>query len=495
MLSYTDMSSRPTPPPLPPHGSVPLLPEHTTGSKGGPPLPPAPKTPTPAPAPAASTAAPVRRSRPLWPWIVGAVVLVLVAIFFITHRAPATPAKGKGGKRGGMMGPMPVVAAEVTKGDIGVYQNALGSVTPLNTVTIKTRVDGQLTKVLFTEGQTVKAGDLLAEIDPRPYQAALDQALATLARDQALLKNGQIDLKRYQTLWQQNSIPQQTLATQEATVAQDVATVQSDQANVETARINLDYCEVKAPIDGKVGLRLVDLGNIVHASDTNGLLVINQVQPITVVFTVAEDGLPAIQKQLASGKKLQTDAYDREMKVKLAQGALLSLDNQIDPSTGTLKIKSIFDNQDLALFPNQFVNVRLLVDTHVGSTLVPTAAVQRGPQNFYVYLVQKNPKAAAAPAPEEKSWKNLWGLLSPKAAASADPASGGGDASAPASSADGKAHHARSDQSVTVRNVVLGITEGDLSEITSGLEAGDKVVIDGVDKLQEGGAVSVQMKK
>jgi len=332
---------------------------------------------------------------------------------------------------------VPVVAAKTRKGDIGVYITGLGAVTPIYTVTVKSRVDGQLMRVLFKEGDFVHQGDLLVEIDPRPFEVQLTQAEGQLIKDQALLDNARIDLDRYQTLLTQNAIPEQQLATQKALVQQDEGAVKTDQGQIDSAKLNLVYCHIAAPITGRVGLRLVDPGNIVHASDTNGLLVITQIQPISVIFPIAEDQLPDVLRKIRAGERLGVDAYDREKK-KLATGWLTTLDNQIDPTTATVKIRATFDNKDNALFPNQFVNARLLVEEKHGVTLVHTAAVQRNSQTTYVFLVKP-------------------------------------------------------DSTVTVRPITMGTTEGDDAEVSSGLSPGDVVVMTGVDKLQEGSEVRVQM--
>lgn len=332
-----------------------------------------------------------------------------------------------------------MVAAKARKGDIGVYFTGLGAVTPIYTVTVKSRVDGQLMGIHYGEGDLVHKDDVLAEIDPRPYQVQLEQAEGQLAKDQANLANARTDLARYQTLLTQNAIPEQQVATQKAAVTQGEGTVKSDQSQIDSAKLNLDYCRITAPITGRVGLRLVDPGNIVHASDQTGLLVITQIEPISVIFTIAEDQLPPVFKRMRAGQRLGVDAYNRDMTAKITHGTLTTIDNQIDPSTATVKLRANFDNKDDALFPNQFVNARLLVELKRNVTLVPTAVVQRNSQTTYVYLVKP-------------------------------------------------------DSTVTVRPVTIGTTEGDDSEVTAGLEPGDVVVMTGVDKLQEGSKVSVHFE-
>jgi multidrug efflux system membrane fusion protein len=328
---------------------------------------------------------------------------------------------------------IPVVAAKARKGDIGVYITGLGAVTPIYTVTVTSRVQGQLMKVLYNEGDLVHQGDTLVEVDPRPYQVMLDQAEGQLAKDQAALDIARLDLKRYQDLLKSNAVPEQSVADQQALVEQEVGLVKTDQANIENAKLDLVYCHITAPITGRVGLRLVDPGNIVQGTGSNNLVVITQIQPISVIFTVAEDQLPAVIAKMRAGQRLGVEADDRNGK-KLGQGYLATIDNQIDPSTGTLRLRAIFPNNDNALFPNEFINARLLVEEKKGVTLLANAAIQRNSQATYVWLVKP-------------------------------------------------------DSTVTVRQIAVGTTEGSDSEITSGLSPGDTVVMTGVDKLQENSKV------
>ena len=378
-----------------------------------------------------------------WLWLV-VLVLVGAGVYYYFH-SQASPAKAAsdtvqspGGRAGRGAGAIPVVAARATKGDIGVYFTGLGNVTPIYTVTVKSQIAGYLMQVLYQEGQTVRKGDLLAQIDPRPYQVMLEQAQAGLARDQANLENARVDLKRYQTLAPLKAIPEQQLATQVATVKQDEGIVQADQAQIDNAKLDLTYCHITAPITGRVGLRLIDPGNYVTANDATGLVVITQIEPISVIFTLPEDQLPSILAKMRTGARLKVEADDR-LNNKLAEGWLATLDNQIDPTTGTIKLRANFDNRDGSLFPNQFVNVRLLVEEKQGVTLIPTATVQRNAQITYVYLVVPG----------------------------------------------------KPDPSVTVKTVTIGTTEGEDAEVTSGLVPGDQVVMTGVDKLQEGSKVRV----
>jgi len=374
-----------------------------------------------------------KRSSRRWLWVLVLGILAAGVIYWY-HRASAGKEASSSAAAARASAVTPVVAATAQRGDIGIYFNGLGAVTPIYTVTVKSRVDGQLMSVPFKEGQLVHRGDLLAQIDPRPFQVQLTQAEGQLIKDQAALENARIDLTRYQTLLTQNAAPEQQYATQKALIVQDEGAVKTDQGLIASAKLNIIYCHITSPITGRVGLRLVDPGNIVHATDTKGLVVITQVQPISVIFTIAEDQVPAVLKKVRAGKRLPVEAYDREMKNKLSQGTLTTLDNQIDPTTGTLKLRATFDNKDDALFPDQFVNARLLVEQKRGVTLLPAAAIQRSSRTTFVYLVKQ-------------------------------------------------------DQTVTVRAVVLGTTEGDKTEIVSGVSPGDIVVTTGVDKLQEGSRV------
>jgi multidrug efflux system membrane fusion protein len=344
---------------------------------------------------------------------------------------------GGGGGRGAQLGPVPVVVTKVTRSSIPVILNGLGNVTPYYTVTVKSRVDGQLMKMDFNEGDLVKEGQILCEIDPRPYQVQLDIAVATLAHDQALLDNAIVDQKRYVQLVKTDAIPSQQLDTQNALVAQYQGTIKQDNANIESAKLQLVYAKVPAPITGVVGLRLVDPGNIVHAADATGMITIAQLQPIAVLFTIPEDSLPEVVKKLRAGAQLPADAYNRENSIKLASGKLVTLDNQIDNTTGTSKLKAVFDNKDNSLFPQQFVNIRLLVDTLTNQLVVPNVAVQNGQQGTFVYTVDN-------------------------------------------------------DSVVHLKTVKVGIATETSADILSGISDGDRVVIDGTDRLIEGATVRVR---
>jgi multidrug efflux system membrane fusion protein len=376
-------------------------------------------------------------------WVVILLILAGVAAYAVWRAGHpiASTEKGQGGGGGGgrnaPTGPVPVVVTKVARASVPVYLPGLGNVAAFYTVTVKSRVDGQLMKVDFSEGDVVKAGQVLAEIDPRPYQVQLDLAEGTLARDEALLANAKLDLERYRGAIATNAIPQQQLDTQTALVAQYQATIKQDTANVDNAKLQLTYAKVTAPISGVVGLRLVDPGNIVHASDSNGMIVITQLQPITVLFTIPEDNLPQVTQKLRAGARLTVDAYNRDNSKKLASGTLTTLDNQIDSSTGTSKLKAVFDNTDNSLFPQQFVNIRLLVDTLGNQLVVPNVAVQNGQQGTFVYVVDD----------------------------------------------DSKVH---------LKPVQVGITNDKVSDILSGLTDGDRVVVDGTDRLIEGAQVRVR---
>jgi multidrug efflux system membrane fusion protein len=341
---------------------------------------------------------------------------------------------GHGGGAPGS-GPMPVATVKAVVGAVPIIVDALGTVTPLSDVTVRTQIAGQLTQVAFKEGQTVKAGDFLAQIDPRPYQLQLEQALGALHRDEALLADAKKDLLRYETLLKQDSIARQQVDTQTATVKQDIGAVATDQAQVDTAKLNLIYCHIVAPSGGRIGLRQVDAGNYVQTSDANGIVVITQMDPISVIFTVPEDNLPVIMKRLAGGAILPVTALDRSETTTLATGVLTTVDNVIDTATGTVKMRAQFDNKDGALFANQFVNVHLLVDTESNVIVLPTSAIQRGEPGTFVYTI--------------------------------DP----------------------SDSTAHVVKVTLGATAGDNIAVTSGLTAGQLVVSDGADKLKDGGKV------
>jgi multidrug efflux system membrane fusion protein len=361
-------------------------------------------------------------------------ILLLLAGVVWWNRQGSAPQQANSGRNAA---PMSIVPEVVGKGDIGININALGTVSSLATVTIRSQISGQLVRVAFKEGDEVKKGDLLAEIDSRPYEATLAQAKGQLARDEALLKGAQVDLARYQGLAAQNAVPRQTLDTQTALVAQDQGTVEADRATVRSAEVNLQYCRIISPLDGRVGLRLVDQGNYVTPGDVNGLVVITQLQPISVLFTVPEDNLQAIAKRIQTGAVLPAAAYDRSGASKIADGTLQTFDSQIDQTTGTIKLRAQFTNDTRVLYPNQFVNIRLLLDTHKDVTTISTAGVQRGVPGTFVYLVN-------------------------------------------------------ADSTVSVRPIRLGATEGDRVEVLSGLTPGDRIVIDGADKLRDGAKINVR---
>lgn len=392
----------------------------------------------------------------LWFWIlVLALVVAGVWLWRVRHH-PAEPAPGTtgpaasapqggfgkggpggGGRRGGQYapgGPMPVGTATVKTADVPVYLTGLGTVTPVTTTTVRARVDGQLVKINFKEGQDVKAGEVLAEIDPRPFQVVVTQAEGQLSRDQALLANSKVDLDRYRKLVEQDSIATQQLDTQKALVSQYEGNVLADRGNLDAARLQLSFTKVTAPVSGRIGLRQVDVGNIVHASDTNGIVIVTQLQPIDMVFTIPEANVNRLMNRVVAGATLPLEAWDRESRRKLAEGTVLTVDNQIDVSTGTVKVKGRFPNAKYELFPNQFVNARLLLDVERGAIVVPVAAVQRGAQGFYVYVVN-------------------------------------------------------ADNTASARNVVTGITQGDVTVIQSGVKPGEIVVVDGTDKLKEGAKI------
>ena len=308
------------------------------------------------------------------PYVLGSIALLIVMVGG-GILALSGPWRSTAGAQGGAPAPprVPVVAAAAQTRDVGVYLTGLGAVTPLNTVTVKSRVDGELIAVRFQEGQIVSSGELLAEIDPRPFEAQLTQFEGQLERDQALLENARLDLQRFQELVKTDAVPRQQLDTQVSLVHQLEGTVKNDQGQIEATKVQLAYCRITSPIAGRVGLRLVDPGNIVHAADTGGLVIITQLQPITVIFTIPEDSIPTVLEQLRRGVRLPVEAYDREQRKKLAEGALLTIDNQVDPTTGTVRLKAQFPNTDNRLFPSQFVNARLLVETRRGAMVVPTS--------------------------------------------------------------------------------------------------------------------------
>lgn len=385
---------------------------------------------------------PEAQPRKRW-WIWGLVVVVAAAgIWYfrtrgiqasnpggLTTTSPGSPAAMNMPDQ-----PLPVVVATARKGDLPVYFNGLGTATAFNTVTVRSRVDGQIVKINFTEGQFVKEGDSLLEIDPRPFQVQKEQAEGQLAKDQAQLKDAQVDYERYQMLFKEGVIPKQQLDTQQALVGQSEGAIKADVAQIDNAKLQITYSHITAPISGRVGLRLVDIGNIVHATDTNGLVVITQLQPIAVLFSLPQDQLPQVMARMRSGAPMIAEAYDRDNSDKVATGKLLTIDNQIDTTTGTYKLKAVFDNSKNELFPNQFVNMHLLVETEKNVIIVPTTAVLRGPKGTYVFAVAQ-------------------------------------------------------DNTVKMHDVTLTHSTGDVTGISAGLAPGEVVVIDGQDRLQNGSKI------
>jgi len=381
-----------------------------------------------------------------WVWILGVfVVLGLTYWYFHSEKGSAAVA-ALGGAAGGHGRPgegynpdqiVPVVVSTATRGDLPVFFNGLGTVTAYNTVTVRSRVDGQIVKINFTEGQMVHEGESLVEIDPRPFQVQLEQAEGQLAKDQAQLRDAQVDFDRYQQLFKAGVIPKQQVDTQTAQVGQFTGSIKADQAAIDNAKLQIAYSHITAPISGRVGLRLIDVGNIVHATDTGGLVVITQLQPIAVIFSLPQDQLAGVIAKLHGSGPLPVEAYDRDDTTKIATGKLLTIDNQIDTTTGTYKLKAVFNNEKDNLFPNQFVNVHLLVDTKRNVTIVPATAIARGPQGTYVYLTQK-------------------------------------------------------DSRVKIQPVTVTLNSGNSVAIGKGLRAGDTVVIDGQDKLQDGSRIDAR---
>ena len=381
-------------------------------------------------------------------WVVFLVIVLAVGGYAVWRAGQpnlvATPAGGRGGGgrgRGGF-GPTPVIVADAVRKNVPVYLSGLGNVAAFYTVTVKSRVDGQLMAVHFKEGDLVQQGQLLAEIDPRPYEVQKDLAEGTLARDTALLTNSRRDLERYTTLLAQDAIPRQQMDTQTSLVAQYEGNIKQDTANVNSAKLNLIYAKVTAPITGRIGLRLVDPGNIVRAADASGMLVITQLDPISVLFTIPEDSLPKVLKKIRAGAKLKVEAFNRDNSAKLATGHLETIDNTIDQSTGTSKMKAVFDNKDGALFPNQFVNARMEVETLTNQIVVPTVAIQNGQQGTFVYVVRETEGGMAT---------------------------------------------------VHLRPVQVLSSDQSGAVIKSGLEEGDRVAVDGSDRVQDGGQVRIRL--
>jgi multidrug efflux system membrane fusion protein len=367
-------------------------------------------------------------------WLAGALILLAIGYVWYSRRQAAEASAAAKVVRPSI----PVSAAKAQTGNLNIYLSAIGAVTPFNTTTVKSRVDGAIQEINYKEGQTVKAGDLLIQIDPRPYQVQLAQADGQMAKDQATFEDARLTYERDQELYSEGVLARQTLDDQQSLMNQARGAVATDQGAIASAKLNITYSKITAPITGRIGLRMLDLGNIVHATDTTGLAVITQLQPISVIFAIPEDDIPRVAKRMQGGQALPVEAWDREFKKKIASGTLLTFDNEIDPTTGTVKLKASFDNPDFALFPSQFVNARLLINTIENTVLIPTAAVQKSPQGTYVYVIKP-------------------------------------------------------DNTVAQRGITVGATQGDLSSIKTGLADGETVVTDGVDKLQPGVKVSARM--
>ena len=378
-----------------------------------------------------------RRSRFWKILIVALIILLLVRHCVAKHKKHAATG-------------LPVVLGIAKTANVPVYLTGLGAVTPTYTVTVRTQINGQLLEVNFKEGQLVKKGDLLAQIDPRPYEALLIQYQGQLVRDQALLANAKLDLVRYQTLWKQDSVAQQTFDTQKSLVEQNEGTVKIDQGLIQSTELSLLYCRITSPVDGRVGLRLVDPGNYVQTSDTSGLAVLDTVSPITVIFTLPEDSIPSVQEEVNAGQVLTVEAYDRAQTRLLATGTLLTMDNQIDPTTGTVKLRSQFANENKNLFPNQFVNVKLLIKTLQNAVVVPTQAIQHGAKGTYIYVITPAKKSDSDARDKDKA-----------------------------------------ELTVNVKEVVVGVTNDDESTVNTGIAPGDQVVIEGADKLTDGAKVYI----
>jgi multidrug efflux system membrane fusion protein len=407
---------------------VPRLAHHPMADE----LPASTSTDFPQAKPAADASKPRRRARSYQATALLIVIAAAAALVYRRHSEAPADAGTRPTPR------IPVVAATARKGAIGVYVTGLGAVTPLQTITVKTRVDGELMAVSYREGQLVHKGDSLVEIDPRPYQVQLAQAEAQLLKDQAALQNAQIDLQRYESLILKSAVAQQVLMAQRATVAEDQGSVKADQANIDSAKLNIVYTHITAPLTGRVGLRLVDPGNMVSAAAGTPLVVITQTQPISIIFTIPEQQVSAVLGPVRAGRHLHVDAVDRELQSPIASGELTTVDNEIDQTTGTLKLRATLPNKNEALFPNQFVNARLLIQEKEGVTLVPNAAIQRNASATFVYVVTPN-------------------------------------------------------QTVNVRTVKLGVTNANESEIASGVSPNEVVVTQGVDKLQEGSRVAAEV--